>query len=137
MSQIEEAPKLNTKGKMKWFWPLEGKFSIYYQIFMLFNCLSILMIWGARIAFEEKPYSFIYIYEFYLDGVFIIDAIRIFNTPIFTENGKLVLDRKLIARQYLRSWFALDLWSFYPLGYLRYISIKELGDKDDNKNFIT
>lgn len=35
------------------------------------------------------------------------------------------------------TWFFWDLYGFFPLAYLRYISDYELGGKDDWKNFLT
>ena len=90
----------------------------------------------ARIAFEEKPWYYVVIYEYYLDAVFFIDMLRIFNTPIFTDSGKLVMDRKVIAKKYLQGWFVLDLWSFYPMAFWRYRSSRVDGGKDNLVNFL-
>ena len=121
-ADMAEAPDSGLSNQpSRWrFWPLEGRLAVYYQYWMLVHCTSILAFWVARIAFEEKPWYYVVIYEYYLDGVFFLDMLRIFNTPIFTESGKLILDRKIIARKYLRGWFIADLWAFYPLAGLRY-----------------
>jgi hypothetical protein len=49
----------------------------------------------------------------------LIDMIRIFTEPFENANGKMVYNKKLIARRYLMGWFIFDLWAFYPLGLLR------------------
>ena len=90
----------------------------------------------ARIGFEEKPMYFVVIYEIYMDLVFAVDMIRIFNSPIFNESGKMITDRKLIAKAYLKTWLLFDIWSFYPLAYLRYNSNWEDGSRNDIQNFI-
>ena len=38
--------------------------------------------------------------------------------------------------RYLKSWFLLDVYAFYPLGYLRYISVPGLGENDALTNFL-
>jgi len=91
----------------------------------------------ARVGFEEKPWLYVVYYDCYLDLVFFIDMLRIFTTPIFNESGKMITNRKLIARAYITTWFLFDLWGFYPLAYLRYISVWEDGGKDNIKNWMT
>ena len=89
----------------------------------------------ARVGFEEKPWFYVVIYEWFMDIVFLIDMIRIFTTPIFNESGKMITNRKLIAKAYIYSWFIFDLWSFYPLAYLRYNSNYDEGGRNDVENF--
>jgi hypothetical protein len=90
----------------------------------------------ARVGFEEKPWYYVVIFDGYLSFVFFIDMIRIFLTPIFNESGKMITSRKLIAKAYITTWFLFDLWGFYPLAYLRYISNYDLGGKDDVENWM-
>lgn len=65
--------------------------------------------------------------EFYLDFVWFIEMIRIFNSPYFNENGKMVYNKKQIAMRYLKTWFILDLYAFVPLAYIRFKSKWEEG----------
>ena len=48
----------------------------------------------ARIGFEEKPWYYVILFEFYMDAVFAVDMIRVFTSPIFSENGKQINNRK-------------------------------------------
>jgi hypothetical protein len=36
-------------------------------------------------------------------------------------------NRKKIAINYIKTWFILDIYAFYPLAYLRYISVWDEG----------
>jgi len=105
-------------------------------MWMLAHCSLILGFCIARVAFEEKPWVYVVYIEWYLDGVFFIDIIRIFNSPITSPNGKLIYRRKEIIKAYLFGWFGWDLFAFYPLAYLRYISNRADGGRDDLANFI-
>jgi len=103
---------------------------------MFFHSAAVLVYWVARIAFEEKPIFEGVVFEWYLDFIFLIDMIRIFNQPIFTETGRIIMDRKIIAKTYMVSWFLWDLWCFYPLAWLRYRSKHADGGRDDWENFL-
>jgi hypothetical protein len=118
------------------YWPIEGQFVKYYKYWMLLNCLSIMIFVIGRIGFEKKPWYYVVVYDCYLDFVFFIDMIRIFTTPIFNESGKMITNRKLIAKAYITTWFLFDLWGFYPLSYLRYSSNYDEGGKDNLENWI-
>ena len=118
------------------YWPIEGQFVKYYKYWMLLNCLSVMIFVVARVGFEEKPWYYVVVYDCYLDVVFFIDMLRIFTTPIFNESGKMITNRKLIAKAYISFWFIFDLWGFYPLAYLRYISSYDAGGKDDFDNWM-
>ena len=47
--------------------------------FMFFHSAAVLIYWVARIAFEEKPDIAGVRFEWYLDFIFLIDMLRIFN----------------------------------------------------------
>ena len=118
------------------YWPLSGKFSNNYKYFMFWHSAGVMVYWVARIAFEEKPGFAGVRFEWYLDFIFLIDMIRIFNSPIFTETGKKIMEKQTIAKAYLFSWFLWDLWCFYPLGWLRYRSKRSEGSLDNWDNWM-
>jgi len=92
---------------------------MYYQIFVV-----------SRISFEKKPRMFVVYLDNYMNVVFLIDMIRSFTEP-YMEKGRIVTRTKDIAIHYLKGWFIWDLYAFFPLAYLRYVSNWELGGKDD------
>jgi hypothetical protein len=68
--------------------------------------------------------------EIWLDAVFFVDMMRNFTQP-YKENDRYVYDRKAIAIRYIKSWFGFDLYAFFPLAYLRYISNYDKGDHNE------
>ncbi|GIY59985.1 hypothetical protein CEXT_773711 [Caerostris extrusa] len=54
------------------------------------------------------------------DTVFLLDILVNFRTGIMNQDNseQVILDPGLIARQYLRTWFFLDLISSIPLDYI-------------------
>lgn len=85
---IEFKSEQSSKG----FWPTEDTetpwvlaFVYYYKMWMLMHCFYILFFCVARVAYEEKPPIYVVYLEFYLDFVFIVDMIRIFNSPVYDK----------------------------------------------------
>jgi len=70
--------------------------------------------------------------DFWLNIVYIVDMVRIFTSPYQNKHGKFVYNKKQIAVRYLRTWLLFDIYAFYPLGFLRYISKWEEGSSTDN-----
>ena len=97
-------------------------FNILYKYFMLLHCSFVAIFWVYRISFESKPSYYVVLIEFYLDIVFTVDILRIFISPFMSESGKLVTDKKLIAKRYLQSWLLADLFCNFPLALFRYNS---------------
>ena len=86
--------KYGAKTNDSLYWPLPpSKWALWYMYFMFFHSAAVLIFWVARIAFEDKPGINGVRFEWYLDFIFLIDMLRIFNQPIFTETGKKILDR--------------------------------------------
>ena len=104
---------------------------------MLIHCVFISIFQIIIIAFEKKPAFYVIIIELYLNFVFAIDILRIFSTPLQLATGKVTYKRKIIAMKYLQEWFIFDLFAFYPMAYLRYISDYDKGGFNVWENWIT
>lgn len=89
----------------------------------------------ARVSFELKPQFFVVILEIYMDIIYLVDMFRCFTEPYVQNDGKIIDNRRKIAIQYLKTWFIPDLYAFYPLAYLRYISKWEDGNIDPFQMF--
>jgi CRP-like cAMP-binding protein len=50
-----------------------------------------------------------------IDFIFLLDIVKNFNSGTVNSDDVVILDRKLITRQYITSWFFLDLFSSVPL----------------------
>jgi len=55
-----------------------------------------------------------WVFDLSTDVLFMMDLIMTFNVAIITPQNKLVLDRRIIAVTYLKSWFWLDLAASVP-----------------------
>lgn len=97
---------------------------IYHALFII-----------ARVSFELKPQFFVVILEFYMDFIYLIDMFRCFTEPYIQGDGKIIESRRKIAVHYAKTWFVADMYSFYPLAYLRYISSWEEGTIDPFEMF--
>jgi hypothetical protein len=49
-----------------------------------------------------------------VDVCFLLDIIIIFNKTIFDENFQIVTDRKIIAANYIKGWFFVDVIAIIP-----------------------
>ncbi|CAG9311484.1 unnamed protein product [Blepharisma stoltei] len=66
-----------------------------------------------------------FVVDLIFDAFFVIDIIWILNTAYYDINGVLVTDRKLIFREYLKSWLVIDAIACIPIGVI-------LGFSEDN-----
>jgi CRP-like cAMP-binding protein len=84
--------------------------------------------------------SSMWIFDLVTDGIFMFDLLMTFNVGVVdSSTNELVLDRKVIAKQYLKSWFLLDLAASVPFDFI-IESIEESqndgtdGENDSNDN---
>ena len=120
----------------KWFCPTSGFYANQWKYFLLINILIVAIFIPTRVAFETKPKFYSVYFELYMSVVFLFDMIITFNTPV-KETQKQIksnFNRIDIAKHYLRTWFFIDLYGFFPLAYLRHISDYEKGSHDDFEN---
>lgn len=89
---------------------------------MLWDCfVGLLILYSVliipyRIGFQVDPTSGEFIFDSIVDCLFFIDIIASFNTSyIDTATEITVTDRKLIAINYLKLWFWIDLFSTIPI----------------------
>ena len=54
-------------------------------------------------------------FELLCDAIFMLDVALTFRTSVRLDDGTLVTDPKKIAAMYLRTWFALDVTSSFPI----------------------
>jgi len=72
-----------------------------------------------RLAFGdlEDPLEWMII-NYTIDICFLIDIIIIFNSAFYDGEFIVVEDRKIIAKEYLRGWFLIDLLAIIPFDLL-------------------
>jgi hypothetical protein len=90
--------------------PIKSYWDIFIMIVLIFACL----VQPCRLAFVEvEPPNWIRIY-FAVDIMFLVDICQIFNSAYYDENFNLVQERKVIAKNYLGSWFLVDVIAIIP-----------------------
>lgn len=98
-------PILHPKGKIIAIWsPLSIILLIYTATIMPF-----------RLVFYDNDNDFWNAIELLVDCGFWIDLAINMLSSYYDENGTLVKDHKLIIKQYLKSWFLLDLLACLPI----------------------
>jgi voltage-gated potassium channel Kch len=82
--------------------------------------VGLLIMWSVitvplRLGFDLKMTSAWNISDWSMDAIFLLDMVASFHTAYIDMRGGLVVDRKAIAKRYLRSWFVIDLASTLPI----------------------
>lgn len=128
-----EGPKENKR----WTWPKEGTLVKVYQYLMLLHFFYYLFFVIGRVAFEykDKPHVVIVYLDFYMNIVYLVDMFRCFTEP-YTQDGKVIMQRRRISIHYVKTWFFIDLYCFYPLTFLKFISEWEGGNLNSMEMFL-
>jgi hypothetical protein len=73
--------------------------------------------------------------DFVLDVIYSIDMIRCFTQPILID-GRLIFNRRTISSHYVKGWFILDVYCYYPLAMINYINWDDNIDAKPDNFFI-
>jgi len=65
----------------------------------------------------EEPIGWVLV-NFTIDFCFLVDIMVIFNSAYYDEEFIIVEDRKMIAKEYITSWFTIDLLAILPFDYI-------------------
>ena len=76
--------------------------------------LYVTFVMTFELSFIEDSPLFFTISEYVTTFFFGLDIVFNFNKVFINDEERVVTSRKLIAKKYLKSWFALDLVSFFP-----------------------
>jgi hypothetical protein len=94
----------------------------------------IVLLWCAitlpyRIAFYANDNKTWTVLNYIVDGTFLLDMILTFFTVTSDpKTGGYITDRRVIALDYLKSWFIIDLISILPLDkIMQNISVRMIG----------
>lgn len=90
----------------------------YWDIFITILVIILCFLTPWRLAFVENDNSLTWLFvDTFIDFFFIIDIIINFFTVFTNKFEDYVIDRKLIALNYLYGWFLFDFISVLPFGY--------------------
>jgi hypothetical protein len=67
-----------------------------------------------RVCFIETTSEFYFVFDWIMNGFFILDIIVSFFSAYHDEDNVLVTNHKYIVSQYLQTWFAIDVLSVFP-----------------------
>ncbi|XP_022238497.1 potassium/sodium hyperpolarization-activated cyclic nucleotide-gated channel 2-like [Limulus polyphemus] len=108
-----------------------SKFRFYWDLCMLFFLVANLIVLPVAISFFNDDLSARWIaFNCLSDTIFLLDIVVNFRTGIMNHDNseQIILDPKLIAKYYIRTWFFLDLISSIPLDYIFLIFNKDYSD---------
>jgi hypothetical protein len=116
-SEFKKARRLEDKAdratRERWMWSPNHKSRLAWDLSMLvlivYSCVTVPFRIGMSADAEGASKTF----ENAVTIVFIIDLLLNFNTA-YAEGQYIVIDRCLIAKNYLRGWFLIDLASSFP-----------------------
>jgi hypothetical protein len=66
-----------------------------------------------RLCFNDDPSGGMQVFETFIDCIFLVDIVISFNTG-FYQKGYLVMKRKDIVINYIKTWFLIDLVASFP-----------------------
>ncbi|XP_046439074.1 potassium/sodium hyperpolarization-activated cyclic nucleotide-gated channel 2-like isoform X2 [Daphnia pulex] len=130
--------RIRQKAAGHWIIHPCSNFRFYWDLGMLFLLVANLIILPVAISFFNDDLSIRWIaFNCLSDTIFMIDIVVNFRTGIMQQDNseQVILDPKLIARHYLRTWFFLDLISSIPLDYIFLIFNQFLRMQDFSESF--
>ena len=91
----------------------ENFFRFFWEIIMLILALYLGVSVPFNLAFQGYEFYPIY-FDNFVTGLFILDILINLNTAVYIR-GHLVIERKLIVKEYLKFWFWIDSTSALPI----------------------
>lgn len=99
------------------FYPA-NKYKAWWDLFMTFVLLATCVLTPYNIAFQKSETKL----NVYIDVLFLLDMLVVFNTVYYDGEMNLVEDRKEICVTYLKGWFMIDLLAIVPFDKLFQLS---------------
>ena len=107
------------KDKKKYLLYPEDQKKVKWDLFITVVLLVSCMLTPYNIAFGDiiEPLEWTII-NLSIDAFFFVDIVIIFNSAYYDEEFMIVEDRKQIAKEYMYSWFLVDLLAIVPFDYI-------------------
>lgn len=107
----------SSKGRCRCVLDLEGDFKTIWDNAQIFFVLYVSIMLPLRFSFYPTAKYLIWnIADYVTDSYFVVDMVLTFFTPIYIEH-KLIRNHLIIALNYFKFWFWLDLLSILPFEY--------------------
>jgi len=94
--------------------PFKDIWDMFIAVILIFTCL----ITPYRIALVDEDTTVWQITTFTVDAFFLLDILVIFNSAFLDDNFITIQSRKLIANNYIKGWFMIDIFAIIPFDYL-------------------
>ncbi|XP_066152447.1 potassium/sodium hyperpolarization-activated cyclic nucleotide-gated channel 2 isoform X2 [Euwallacea fornicatus] len=130
--------RIRQKASGHWVIHPCSSFRFYWDLCMLLLLVANLIILPVAISFFNDDLSMRWIaFNCLSDTIFLIDIVVNFRTGIMQQDNaeQVILDPRLIAQHYIRTWFFLDLISSIPLDYI-FLIINQFQDYVENFQFL-
>lgn len=106
----------------------DSSFKVAWDLFAVSILLYTIVVAPLRVAFEIEDFcpAPIWLWETVVDIAFIIDLLLNFVTATYTtlaSGVKLTFSFRIVATQYLKSWFLIDLASSVPIDMILSLSM--------------
>ena len=89
------------------------KFNFIWTLIVLTLLLYTAIVTPFTVVFINHPPLSFFIWELFIDALFMIDIVVNFFTPYYSK-GIIIKDKWLIAKKYLQSWFLIDVIACIP-----------------------
>ncbi|CAG9325936.1 unnamed protein product [Blepharisma stoltei] len=109
---------LFTQTMPKFLFHPYGQFKLYWNFIMLLLMLYTGFVTPYITCFIDSVSTALFYTEISVNFVFFLDTIFTFNSAYFDQVEMLVVSRKEIAKNYIKSWFIIDVISFIPFDLL-------------------
>jgi CRP-like cAMP-binding protein len=112
----EEDIKFNSYESKRWIIYHNSPFKRAFDIFIGFLTIYSIIVSPLLLAYPSFKYFPLLIFELFVDGFYMFDCISNFFVPYFDNEDNLITNHKLIAWEYLKSWFIPDIIACIPYG---------------------
>lgn len=96
----------------------DDSFTSFWDIFIALVLIFSCTVTPYRLALVSEDTPNWVVTNVFIDIMFLLDIILIFNTAYYDEEFLIIQDRKTIALTYIRGWFPIDLVAIIPFDLL-------------------
>ena len=112
--KLEAAKEKKKKTKKSCLIKLDGRFKIFWDNLSIFLIIYIAAFSPFKISFTvDGEYPKWDSFDLFIDFLFLMDIVLTFFTPIYLKH-ELITSHRLIAHEYFKLWFWIDLVSIIP-----------------------
>ena len=100
----------NGPRKARWDW--------FVLLLVFYTSITVPFSLGFYAFSDPENSKFGFVFDIFVDICFVIDVFVSWRTTYYDREGALVLDKKLVRRKYICTWFGPDVFASFPYEYL-------------------